>query len=88
MQLDQIYSIEFINSLCFIRKKPSEENKLGKSVVVGEDERVAPDRKKFNNSNLKVLNQTRNPWSNRESLPEEELELLKKKMFLKIKLNE
>ena len=88
LQLDRIYSIEFINSLCFIRKKSSEENKLGKSVVVGEDERVAPDRKKFNNSNLKVLNQNRNPWSNRESLPEEELELLKKKMFLKNKLNE
>ena len=80
VELDQIHSIEFINSLCFIRKKPPEENKLGKRIVVGESAIVVPDRKKLNNLDAQSLNQSVNPWSNSDLLPEEELTLLKKKL--------
>lgn len=38
--LAQIHSIEFINSMCVIRKQPAKENVLGKRVVVGEIEIV------------------------------------------------
>jgi len=79
VELEQINSIEFINSLCFIKKKPSKENKLGKRVVVGEESLVVPDRKKLNNISSESLNQSMNPWSNTNFLPEEELEILKKK---------
>ena len=80
VELDQIHSIEFINSLCFIRKKPPEENKLGKRIVVGESAIVVSDRKKLNNLDAQSLNQSVNPWSNSDLLPEEELALLKKKL--------
>ena len=80
LEFDKIHSIEFVNSLCFIKKKTSEGNKLGKRVVVGESAIVAPDRKKLNNSESQALNQSMNPWSNSDLLPEEELVLLRKKL--------
>ena len=79
IELEQINSIEFINSLCFIKKKSSKKNKLGKRVVVGESAIVVSDRKKLNNLDSKALNQNMNSWSNTSYLPEEELEILKKK---------
>ena len=78
--LDSIHSIEFVNSLCFIKKKPSKDNKIGKRIVVGESEIVAPDRKKYNNTDAIFHNQSSNPWSNTNLLPEEELVLLQKKL--------
>ena len=78
--LDSIHSIEFVNSLCFIKKKSSKDNKIGKRIVVGESEIVAPDRKKYNNTGAIFHNQSSNPWSNTDLLPEEELILLKKKL--------
>ena len=73
-----MHSIEFINSLCFIKKKSHKENELGKRVVFGENAIVVPDRKKLNNSDPQCLNQDVNPWSNAQLLPEEELVILKK----------
>ena len=78
--LDSIHSIEFVNSLCFIKKKSSKDNKIGKRIVVGESEIVAPDRKKYNNTDAIFHNQSSNPWSNTNLLPEEELVLLQKKL--------
>ena len=79
IELEQINSIEFINSLCFIKKKPSKENKVGKNIVVGESAIVVSDRKKLHNLEYQAPNQNMNPWSNSNLLPEEELEILKKK---------
>ena len=78
--LDSIHSIEFVNSLCFVRKKSSKNNKIGKRIVVGKNEIVAPDRKKYDNTDAIFHNQSNNPWSNTNLLPEEELVLLKKKL--------
>ena len=78
--LDSIHSIEFVNSLCFIKKKSSKDNKIGKRIVVGESEIVAPDRKKYDNTDAIFHNQSNNPWSNNNLLPEEELVLLQKKL--------
>jgi len=79
LELDRIHSIEFVNSLCFIKKKTSKENKLGKRIVAGENAIVVSDRKKLHNSNPEILDQNENPWSNSRLLPEQELALLKKK---------
>jgi hypothetical protein len=46
--LDQIHSIEFINSLCIIRKSKSDNNYLGTRVVVGETAKIDPNWKKLN----------------------------------------
>jgi hypothetical protein len=48
LDFSQIHSIEFINSLCVIRKASSEKNILGKRVIVGENEEVTSGVKKFN----------------------------------------
>ena len=44
LELDHIHSIEFINSLCFIKKKSPEHNKIGKRIVTGESAIVVTDR--------------------------------------------
>ena len=80
LDLESINSIEFINSLCFIKKEASKDNKLGKRIVVGQEAIVVPDRKKLNNLISKSLNQEVNPWSNSELLPEQELVLSQKKI--------
>ena len=80
LELDQIHSIEFINSLCFIKKKNLKNNQLGRRVVVGEDAIVVSDRKKLNDQESKSLNQKNNQWSNKDLLPEEELILHQKKL--------
>ena len=80
LALDNIHSIEFVNSLCFIKKKHSKDNKIGKRIVVGENAIVVPDRKKYDNTDAIFHNQSKNPWSNNSLLPEEELVLLKKKL--------
>ena len=80
LELDKIHSIEFVNSLCFIKKKPPEDNKLGKRVVVGENAIVVSDRKKLDKQEPKSLNQANNPWSNKGLLPEEELVISEQKL--------
>ena len=80
LELDHIHSIEFINSLCFIKKKPSEENKLGNRITAGKNAEVYPDALKLNNKPSPNLNESKNPWSNSDLLPEEELVLLKRKL--------
>ena len=80
LDLESINSIEFINSLCFIKKEASKDNKLGKRIVVGQEAIVVPDRKKLNNLISESLNQEFNPWSNSELLPEQELVLSQKKL--------
>jgi hypothetical protein len=80
LELENIHSIEFVNSLCFIKKKPFSDNTLGKRVVVGETATVVTDRKKLNNMNPQSLNQTKNPWSNKDILPEEAAAVNEKKL--------
>ena len=86
LDLESINSIEFINSLCFINKKSSEHNKLGKRIVAGETAKVVSDRKKYDNTEVSIIDQSNNPWTNSDLLPEEELVLLKKKLG-KLKIN-
>jgi len=78
LAFDKIHSIEFVNSLCFIKKKSSKYNKLGKRIVVGESAIVVSDRKTLNNQDSKNPNQVNNPWSNKDLLPEEELAICQK----------
>ena len=80
LAFDQIHSIEFFNSLCFIKKKPHQYNKLGKRVVVGGEAITEPERKKLNDLDAISLDQSPNPWSNNNLLPEEELVLYKQKL--------
>jgi glycosyltransferase involved in cell wall biosynthesis len=72
--LGRIHSIEFCNSMCVIRKAPTDDNMLGTRIVVGTEEPVAegkiglrgqrgPDR----------LDQETNAWSTRAQPPEDDV---------------
>ncbi len=61
--LDHIHSIEFINSVCFIRKEDPKSNLLGTRVVAGDLEVLSSNRKYHGMQNA-VQNQRSNPLSN------------------------
>ncbi len=42
--LAEIHSVEFVNSMCIVTKRPAEENLLGKRHIAGQEERVFPIR--------------------------------------------
>jgi hypothetical protein len=43
--LAEIHSVEFVNSMCVIKRQPAEQNLLGPRCVAGEHEQVAPVKK-------------------------------------------
>lgn len=80
--LDHIYSIEFGNSMCFIRKKLPHKNLLGKEWIVGKNPEVEPlvNPDKKNDEKIKVPDQSLNPWSNNNMTPDEEVLMLRSQL--------
>jgi cephalosporin hydroxylase len=72
--LSQIHSIEFINSLCVVRKNSSASNNLGRRVIAGSMELVFPDMRKLNDSLPPVCDQSDNPWAVTNVPPDEAIE--------------
>ncbi len=71
--LAQIYSIEFYNSICVIRKRARADNELGLRVVVGTDA-ITEDQLMAQRGALAVAQaQHTNAWSVLPPLPEDEL---------------
>jgi len=52
--LSSIHSIEFINSMCIIRKKSMQHNALGKRIVVGSDASIVSEVVALNNLPYKL----------------------------------
>ena len=50
LELARVHSIEFVNSLCIIKKLPPEKNVLGKRIIVGTNEHVSSGWKKLNHT--------------------------------------
>ncbi|MDP2966326.1 MAG: class I SAM-dependent methyltransferase [Pelolinea sp.] len=48
LELFKIHSIEFVNSLCIIKKLPYDRNDLGKRIIVGTDDWVTDEGRKLN----------------------------------------
>ncbi|MGX5840650.1 glycoside hydrolase family 99-like domain-containing protein [Mesorhizobium sp. ArgA1] len=61
--LASIHSIEFLNSLCVITKRPPLENVLGPRFVAGRSAVVVPDILTVDGVSAPVANEARNPWS-------------------------
>ncbi len=61
--LAHIHSIEFINSVCVIRKQMPEGNESGRRIISGEEELVVKNVKVFNDSKEVPLDQSHNIWS-------------------------
>jgi hypothetical protein len=71
--LAEIYSIEFINSICVIRKKPAVHNQLGRRSITHGTAEVWPVVLQLNDTLMAAPIQVVNDWSQSEMLPEKVL---------------
>ena len=71
--LSHIHSIEFVNSICVVRKRSSERNLLGNRVVVGKIAPVWDGALLLNGSTNPERDQRENPWAIRPVPIEEDL---------------
>jgi len=55
LDLSNVHSIEFMNSLCAIKTSASEKNTLGKRVIVGMDEYVTSGTKKYDGTLIQEI---------------------------------
>lgn len=72
--LASLHSIEFVNSMCLIRKKPSDGNSLGQAVIAGDTESVVKGHLPIRGTTYsfnKDFSQERNAWTNLPQPPEE-----------------
>jgi hypothetical protein len=77
--LKKIHSVEFINSMCIIRKAPSSSNSLGKRVIAGIIEQVVPGHLTLNGNVYefdKGLEQSRNEFSIMAIPPDENFKFI------------
>lgn len=73
VELLNIHSVEFVNSICVIRKCKPAENTLGVRIVSGADEGVTQNHKRFHLASKIDFDESLNPWANRKCPPDEEL---------------
>ncbi len=70
--LAEVHSVQFLNSICVVRKRPSADNVLGPRVVEGREE--VAERLAARTGSVSVpADQRANPWSALPPLPEDEL---------------
>ncbi len=65
MVLAEIHSVEFVNSMCIVTKRPTEENRLGKRLIAGQVEQISPV-KHLQSSEITVALQEWNGFSHPE----------------------
>ncbi|WP_126747643.1 glycosyltransferase [Variovorax sp. DXTD-1] len=75
--LGHIHAIEFLNSVCVIRKKTSAENRLGTRVISGQEAIVDSGLLALHGSGPLRSDQLGNAWSKVRPLPEDELAALR-----------
>ncbi|HUX82751.1 MAG TPA: class I SAM-dependent methyltransferase [Halothiobacillus sp.] len=78
--LSQIHSVEFINSMCVIRKSPSEKNRLGKRVISGNQALVVDGVLGLQSTLSVAPSQIENQWANLPKAPGEEFMSLKSRL--------
>ncbi len=71
--LQHIHSVEFINSMCVIRKSKPELNKIGARFIAGTVEQVVTGHLGLHSTSNTVLDQLGNEWADRQLPPHEEL---------------
>lgn len=72
--LSSLHSVEFVNSMCLIRKRGPGPNSLGHTVIAGSLEDVTVGHSKINNTTNSMgqeFVQDQNPWTNMPSPPDE-----------------
>lgn len=74
--LSQVHSVEFINSMCVVRKASTADNGLGHRVIAGLTELVIPGHQELHALPYQlepVFDQSCNPWTVRTTPPDEAL---------------
>jgi hypothetical protein len=61
--LQQVHSVEFLNSICVVRKNAATQNRLGPRIISGAFETVTSGTQEFNGTICAALPQTSNVWS-------------------------
>lgn len=69
--LGEISSVEFVNSVCVVRKKQADKNLLGLRIVAGKKAEVMPVILDLANTFSKAIPQHSNEWSSLEKSPTE-----------------
>lgn len=72
--LAQVHSVEFVNSMCIVRKARQESNGLSHRFIAGSVEQVIPGHLDMHMRKYElepIYEQFHNPWSSREIPPEE-----------------
>ena len=76
VELQHVHSIEFINSMCVVRKQQPEKNHLGARVIAGKIATVVPGHWDLHGTTSYALDQTRNPLTNRNRPGDKARELI------------
>lgn len=75
--LSQVHSVEFINSMCVVRKAPVADNGLGHRVIAGSMELVVPGHRELHDRPYQFdpsFDQSLNPWTARATPPDEAIQ--------------
>jgi GT2 family glycosyltransferase len=72
--LSHVHSVEFINSMCVVRKAPAADNSLGSRIIGGEIEQVVPGLKAKIHRPDPIYDQSHNPWTARTTPPDEAIQ--------------
>lgn len=72
--LSHIHSIEFVNSICVVRKAAPSQNELGVRFIAGTDESVVGGHLGLHQTRQGAIDESGNRWAQRDRLPEDELE--------------
>ncbi|UZD70425.1 hypothetical protein [Brucella sp. JSBI001] len=70
--LQDIHAIEFVNSICIVRKAPAAENILGRRILAGEPSFVL-GHEEFDGTLSVAQDQTQNQWANVDILTVQEM---------------
>jgi len=71
-----VHSIEFVNSMCVVRKLKPERNRLGQRIIAGKIATVVPGHWDLHESSSYALDQTRNPLTNKRNPAEKAKQLI------------
>ncbi|CAI2716985.1 glycosyltransferase family protein [Nitrospina watsonii] len=71
--LQNVHSVQFINSLCVIRKDKPVRNRLSRRVIAGSVATVKPEALGWHSRPVPLKDQSGNDWAARSMPPEEEL---------------
>ena len=75
--LSQVHSVEFINSMCVVRKAPAADNGLGRRVIAGSMELVVSGHLALHDRPYQLepaYDQSSNPWTARDTPPDEAIQ--------------